>query len=164
LSLSAGGNVCSVNWIYQELHRRIPLCDYIAQLKHNIVKVTDNVNDTTTYYTYDLADRLLNFRESTGRYVTYEYDENNNATSLKEVIDGITYTTSFSYNQDNTLKSITINSGASFEYYFDEKGLPNRAITTLNSGYKLYTQYIYNQRGLLQTTNMTRKPTPMSLM
>jgi len=48
------------------------------------------------------------------------------------------------------LKSITINSGASFEYYFDEKGLPNRAITTLNSGYKLYTQYIYNQRGLLE--------------
>jgi len=46
-----------------------------------------------------------------------------NATSLKEV----TYTTSFSYNQDNTLKSITINSGASFEYYCDEKGLPNRA-------------------------------------
>jgi RHS repeat-associated protein len=105
---------------------------YNYDARGNIVKVTDNENNVTTYYTYDLADRLLNFRESTGRYVTYEYDENNNATGLREVIDGVAYKTSFQYNQDNTVKSITINSGASFEYFHDEKGLPSRVITTLN--------------------------------
>ncbi len=156
LSSSTFGNGQVLEYVYDALDRLQGVkyqgstrYSYEYDARGNIVKVTDNVNDVITYYTYDLADRLLSFRDSTGRYVKYEYDKNNNATSLMEVIDGVAYTTSLSYNEDNTLKSITINSGASFEYYYDEKGLPNRVITNLGSGLKLYTQYIYNQRGLL---------------
>jgi len=106
------------------------LYDYDA--RGNVVKVTDKVNNLTTYYTYDSADRMLDFRDSSGRYVTYGYDKNNNTTGIKEVIDGVPYRTSCQYNKDNTIKSITINSGASFEYFHDEKGRPSRVITSLN--------------------------------
>ena len=105
------------------------LFDYDA--RGNVVKVTDNVNNLTTYYTYDSADRMLDFRDSSGRYVTYGYDKNNNATSIREVNDGVSRKTSYQYNEDNTVKSITINSGASFEYFHGEKGWPSRVITTL---------------------------------
>ena len=98
----------------------------------SIVKVTDNINNLTTYYTYDSADRMLDFRDSSGRYVTYGYDKNNNATGIREVIDGISRKSSIQYNEDNSLKSITINSGASFRYFYDEQGRPNKVITTLN--------------------------------
>ncbi len=125
------------------------LYDYDA--RGNIVKVTDNVNNVTTYYTYDLADRLLSMRDSTGRYVVYEYDKNNNATGIMEVIDGISHKSSVQYNEDNTLKSITINSGASFRYFYDEHGRPNRVITRGNDATEetFYTNYHYNERGLL---------------
>jgi YD repeat-containing protein len=106
------------------------LYDYDA--RGNVVKVTDNINNLTTYYTYDSADRMLDFRDSNGRYVTYGYDKNNNATGIREVIDGISRKSSIQYNEDNSLKSITINSGASFRYFYDEQGRPNKVITTLN--------------------------------
>ena len=104
------------------------LFDYDA--RGNVVKVTDNVNNLTTYYTYDSADRMLDFRDSSGRYVTYGYDKNNNATGIREVNDGVSRKSSFQYNEDNTVKSITINSGASFRYFYDEHGRPDRVITT----------------------------------
>lgn len=54
---------------------------------------------------------MLGFRVVITR-LGYEYDKNNNATGLREVIDGVAYRTSFHYYKDYAVKSITINSGA----------------------------------------------------
>jgi len=74
LGNSTFGNGQVLEYVYDALDR-LQGVEYDNSIKYsydydargNIVKVTDNVNNITTYYTYDLADRMLNFRESTGR-------------------------------------------------------------------------------------------------
>ena len=121
-----------------------------------LARTYDSARGIKTTYFYDLTDRLVGYVEADipGNFehsVGYTYDDINNLTALVERINGSTYTTSYTYDTDNRITSVT-NGNASKSYTYDSYG---RAwtLTTKHNGTTVKTDtFDFMPRG---TTNQT---------
>ena len=77
----------------------------------NICYQNDLINRVNYRYIYDIADRLVQLKDSLGNMLSYSYDKNNNNSKISDKINGTTYDTSYAYDKDNKPNSITYNRG-----------------------------------------------------
>lgn len=87
----------------------------------NLATVTDSETGTVTTYYYDLLNRNVGYREQNTNLdhsVAYIYDEENNLSSMTEVINGVSKIYTYTYNGDNKLVSETVD-GVTVEYEYD---------------------------------------------
>lgn len=70
----------------------------------------DNTNKIGYRYIYDVSNRLVKVNENNGNVINYSYDLNSNLSRLIEKINGTNYSTSYTYDKDNKLKSIAYDS------------------------------------------------------
>ncbi len=117
---------------------------YKYDANSNLAKKEDFINGTVFNYSYDLADRITKVSEANGNTTSFGYDNNNNANSLKEVIENIIYDTNFSYDKDNRLTGVTYNRNTnnSISYSYDTLGRMQSKNTNTGSA-QFNTNYSY---------------------
>ena len=118
-----------------------------------LATVTDSASGLKTTYYYDLTDRLMNYTETGTDYahsVDYRYDSLNNLTTLVEGINGTGFTTSYTYDDDNRVSSIT-DRGITESYTYDSYGRITQKVTKNGSATLLTETYTYK-------TNSSGKP------
>lgn len=87
----------------------------------NLGIVDDNVCGRKTKYLYDFQDRLMGYEENSvdhSNIVQWGYDDKNNLSSQTQTLNGTSYTTNYSYDNDNRLKQATTG-GKSANYTYD---------------------------------------------
>lgn len=90
----------------------------------NLGIVDDNVCGRKTKYLYDFQDRLMGYEENSvdhSNIVQWGYDDKNNLSSQTQTLNGTSYTTNYSYDNDNRLKQATTG-GKSANYTYDVYG------------------------------------------
>ncbi|SHI03421.1 YD repeat-containing protein, partial [Clostridium grantii DSM 8605] len=116
----------------------------------------DLVNGINYRYLYDLAGRLGKVQESDGNSVKYEYDLDNNISNVTEKINGISHSTSYTYDKDSKLKNIAY-SGNNIGFNYDLLG--RLGTKTINTGTANFvTQYAY-EAGAVANSTTTRVQT-----
>ena len=83
--------------------------------------MTDNISGRRTKYLYDFQDRLMRYEETGSGHsniVQWGYDDKNNLSSQTQILNGTTYTTNYSYDNDNRLTQATTGS-KSANYTYD---------------------------------------------
>ena len=133
------GNGDRVEYTYDSLGRLIletyedsETVSYAYDNSGNLATVTDSETGVVTTYYYDLLNRQSGYREQSANLdhtVKYEYDEDNNLVSMTEIINGVTKTYSYTYDDDNRIKTETVD-GITVTYTYDEFGRStNRVIS-----------------------------------
>lgn len=127
----------------------------------NLGYAEDLINEVNYRYVYDLADRLVQVKDSKGNSKTYGYD-NNNQSKFTEVIGGVTYTTDYVYDKDNRLKEVNYSrpgqSGIKISFAYDTIGrLDSKTITI--GGVTRTTSYVYKPGNNNSTTSKIEKET-----
>ena len=87
----------------------------------NLGILTDNISGRKTKYLYDFQDRLMGYEERSvdhSNTVKWGYDDKNNLSSQTQTLNGTSYTTNYSYDNDNRLKQTTTG-GKSANYTYD---------------------------------------------
>lgn len=87
----------------------------------NLGILTDNISGRKTKYLYDFQDRLMGYEERSvdhSNTVKWGYDDKNNLSSQTQTLNGTSYTTNYSYDNDNRLKQATTG-GKSANYTYD---------------------------------------------
>ena len=87
----------------------------------NLGIVDDKVCGLKTKYLYDFQDRLMGYEERNvdhSNIVKWGYDDKNNLSSQTQILDDTSYTTNYSYDNDNRLKQATTG-GKSANYTYD---------------------------------------------
>ena len=110
-----------------------------------LAKAYDSATGITTSYTYDLTGRMVKYSQSGTGYshsVGYEYDDINNLTKQVETINGATSTTTYTYDDDNRVKTSTTN-GITVEYDYDSSGRIETQTTKNGSTVVLTESYTY---------------------
>lgn len=102
----------------------------------------DLVNNVDFRYIYDLANRLIQVKDTRGNQVKYEYDANNNINKVSENLGGTKYDTAYTYDKDNKLKVITYGSSTKTYNYDTLARLVNMEVKT-GTGYKYNTAFTY---------------------
>lgn len=67
----------------------------------NLYRVVDHLRNITAIYYYDLINRLVRSTASDGTQYRYEYDLNSNLTKLHQTAAGSSWTTEYTYDEDN---------------------------------------------------------------
>ena len=136
------GNGDSVQYTYDD-HGRLVTQTYEDgdSLHHkydnsgNLASVWDSATARTTYYYYDLTDRMMKYVEKGddgySHSVGYEYNKLNNLTQQVETINGVDHTTSYSYDDDNRVTSVNAD-GTTVEYTYDTLGRVSQKLTKRN--------------------------------
>ncbi len=75
----------------------------------NIGYQRDLVNNVNYRYIYDIANRLVQVKDSRENSVKYSYDLNNNISKISDKIGNSSYETSYGYDKDDKPTSITYN-------------------------------------------------------
>ena len=97
----------------------------------NLARKIDSATGRTTTYYYDLTERMVKYEEKGTGYshsVSYAYNEKNNLTQLVEITNDITTTTSYTYDDDNRVTSVTVGN-ITVEYTYDTHGRLTDKIT-----------------------------------
>ena len=92
-----------------------------------LATVIDSATGISTKYYYDFTERLMKYVESGEDYshsVAYTYDLMNNLTGVVETINGTEFTSTYGYNDDNVLTSVT-NGNNSWTFGYDDYGRLN---------------------------------------
>ena len=92
-----------------------------------IASVIVFANWISTKYYYDFTERLMKYVETGEDYshsVAYTYDLMNNLTGVVETINGTEFTSTYGYNDDNVLTSLT-NGSDSWTFGYDDYGRLN---------------------------------------
>jgi RHS repeat-associated protein len=113
-----------------------------------IKSVTDSSGETI--YEYDSQNRLIKIIEPTGKTTSYTFDEVGNRTSETITENGVTSTTSYTYDvSSNQLLSVSKPDGSTVSFTYDANG--NTLSKTDNTG---ATSYEYNSNN--QLTKVTK--------
>ncbi|MFF2878151.1 DNRLRE domain-containing protein [Gottfriedia sp. NPDC057991] len=75
----------------------------------NLSLLTDNDNNVSYRYYYDILDRITKVKDSFGNYFKYTYDPNDNVTKNQFGTANNLYTTTYSYDKDNKQTSVVYN-------------------------------------------------------
>ena len=155
----AYGNGDHVQYEHDELGRIIKQTyedgDTVTYKYNNdgdLASVTDSATGITTTYYYDLTGRLMKYVESgsRSRTVTYTYDSKNNLTSVYDSNRG---TTSYAYDEDNRIISVT-ESDSIKTYAYDAFGRLQTSYIS-HDGDSVLTQS-YGYKTLSATTTSTQ--------
>jgi RHS repeat-associated protein len=117
-----------VNYTYDALNR-LTAIQFPADPNQNVTFTYDS-----TSVTYGIG-RLTGRTDPSGSY-TFYYDAHGNLTKEEKTSNSILYTTQYTYNNDNTLTSITYPSGRVITYTPDQIGKISQVTTTLNGNPK----------------------------
>jgi RHS repeat-associated protein len=98
-----------------------PQFEYRYDASGNLAIVKDNLRNITTYLEYDLANRLSKITDSQGHAITYGFDAKNRLSGVSEVLNGTTYTSSYTYNADNQPATVSAD-GKTHSYTYDLLG------------------------------------------
>ena len=107
-----------------------------------LVAFTDSASGITTRQYFDLSGRTVGYSEIGADFthtVGYEYDNINNLTQLVESIGDSEKTTSYAYDDDNRVTSVTTD-GTTVEYSYDEFGRVSQQVTK-NGDTVILTEY-----------------------
>ena len=118
--------------LIQEEYEDGETVSYAYDNSGNLATVTDSETGTVTTYYYDLLNRQSGYREqgvNLDHTVKYEYDENNNLATLTETINGVTKTYSYTYDEDNRIKTETVD-GITVTYTYDSFGRLSQKVTS----------------------------------
>ena len=90
----------------------------------NLATAYDSETGITKTYYYDLLNRQSGYREKSNtldHLVKYEYNEDNNISSMVETINGVSKTYTYTYDEDNRITSETLD-GVTVSYRYDGFG------------------------------------------
>ena len=129
LTRSDYGNGDYITYSYDDLGRtsgigyenKANAIDYTYDNNGNLGLMTDNISGRRTKYLYDFQDRLMRYEETGSGHsniVQWGYDDKNNLSSQTQILNGTTYTTNYSYDNDNRLTQATTGS-KSANYTYD---------------------------------------------
>jgi len=125
---------------------------YTYDAKSNLAKITDQVNNETESYTYDLGERPVKIENTNGYKVEYEYDKSSNINSIKNTLNDTNNVIKYNYDRDNKPTSIKVDEDKLLTYNYDNLSrLKNQQIKANGKTYK--TEYKY------KNTNETNKTT-----
>ncbi|URZ05989.1 DNRLRE domain-containing protein [Clostridium felsineum] len=112
-----------------------PRYTYKYDAAGNLSVENDYVNNVVNSYTYDLSNRLIKSSDSNGNGIDYNYDKNNNISSVKDSINGASHETTYSYDSDNKL---TASKYGTSEYDNSYDSLARMTGSTINTGTSKY--------------------------
>ena len=147
------GNGDSVQYTYDD-HGRLVTQTYEDgdNLYHkydnsgNLASVWDSATARTTYYYYDLTDRMMKYVEKGddgySHSVGYEYNKLNNLTQQVETINGVDHTTSYTYDDDNRVETVTTG-GVTVTYTYDDLGRVSKQETRNGDTLILTEEFTY---------------------
>jgi RHS repeat-associated protein len=146
------GNGQSISYLYDD-YNRLTDVNYNGSTKYKLAYdatgqvgyLKDLVQNKEYYYLSDASGRLSEIRRSDGSYSRYTYDISNSVTSFADAVLGNTHTTSYVYDTDHRMTSLT--SGSISETVgYDSTNSINRVMSVTrkyNNATKLETQYAY---------------------
>ena len=115
-----------------------------------LATVTDSATGRTTTYYYDTTGRLIRYREADNvdfdHSVSYAYDDRNLLTALKETIDGTTQTTTYTYDEDYRITSVTTGNNT-WAHSYDASGRTSGIILRVAGSALLSRTYTYQTNG-----------------
>jgi len=120
-----------------------------------LARIHDSATGITTTYYYDLIGRQMKYVESGTNYthsVGYNYNAQNNLTELVESINGTDYTTVYTYDTDNRIKTITVGSTTK-TYHYDKLGRITAKVTTQGEDEILREEFVFNPGADNETTS-----------
>lgn len=133
------GNGGKVEYTYDSQGRSIQeeyedgeTVSYAYDNSGNLATVTDSKTGVVTNYYYDLLNRQSGYREQGANLdhtVKYEYDEDNNLATLTEIINGASKIYSYTYDEDNRIKTETVD-GITVTYTYDNFGRLSKKVTS----------------------------------
>lgn len=83
---------------------------YIYDNNGNLGLLTDSITGRKTKYAYDFQDRLVRYEETGSGHnntIQWSYDDNNNLSTQVQTLNGITYISNYTYDNDDRLKQAT---------------------------------------------------------
>lgn len=127
------------------------------QISYDVSGASGVPSTSTVTFTYGTStssnnnDRLTNMSDGTGSEA-YTYDNMGRVTSVAKTISSVAYTSSYAYNDDNTLQKLTYPSSSS-RYMSQTYDAIGRLATITNSGSTILTVSTYNDAS--QPTGLT---------
>jgi len=88
----------------------------------NLVRIENQDKSITTNITYDALSRPVSVLRSDSIEFHYGYDNNGNLAENIDIITGVTKTTSYQFDGDNRLFSMTLDNGMSYFYNYNAIG------------------------------------------
>ncbi|MBQ7345962.1 MAG: DNRLRE domain-containing protein [Oscillospiraceae bacterium] len=156
------GNNDYVDYTYDELGRVIQdtyedgdTVKYQYDNSGALATVVDSESGITSTYYYDLIDRLCKYKEAGTNYsiiLEYGFNEMNNVSSVKENIDGNSRTTSYAYDEDNRVSSIS-KGGFTETYTYDAYSRIKNRVTTQDGDGRLTEELTYRTNSAGNATN-----------
>ncbi len=114
----------------------------------------DLVNGVKHRYVYDLSDRLVKVTYSKGNTLSYGYDKDNKVNKVTEKIGTETYVTSYTFDNDNRIKTITFpKSTNTISYAYDSIGRLKTSTIVIGTS-QFVTTNNYDAGGKLQSVNL----------
>ena len=149
----AYGNGGKVNYSYdnqgrvtKDTYEDGETVSYLYDNSGSLATVIDSQSGITTTYYYDFIDRLAKYTEKGTDYshsVEYGFDSKNNLSAQKEIINGVSRVTGYTYDEDNRLDTLTME-GHTVDYTYDALGrvvtqeVKNGEETVLTTTYTYY--------------------------
>ncbi|QAA31078.1 DNRLRE domain-containing protein [Clostridium manihotivorum] len=119
----------------------LPSYTYQYDASGNLAYKNDLENHVSYRYVYDNSNRLVKVSDSIGNMISYNYDNNNNISSINYNSSGKSYTVNYSYDADNKLKSTTYGADE-YDNNYDSLGrLTNNVIKTGSTQYNVNYSY-----------------------
>jgi RHS repeat-associated protein len=150
------------SWKYDTLGRKIESDypdgskDFISYLPYGPINTVTNRSGDVATFTYDVRNRLLDKKWSTGLETTYAYDIAGNITNLNNATASLTYTYDAGNRETDEHEVVTgfPDNTANPHYSFDADGIP----TSLSISNLIYQVYVYTPRGQLQAVGDNAQP------
>ncbi|MNS66799.1 tRNA nuclease WapA precursor [compost metagenome] len=128
---------------------------YSYDAKGNLASQKDDRDNNITYYTYDLADRLVKSKSTDGLAFEYGYDKNSNINKVVSTLNDTTNTTEYNLDADNKPTSVKISDNNYLVYNYDRLSrLDNKTIKTQSNSYISSMKYIDNENDASKTTTL----------
>lgn len=151
------GNNAQISYTYDRFDRMITQTkaqgtyQYVYDAKSNLA-YTKTPEGTTTYYTYDLADRLAKVNDTSNNFTTsYTYDANSNIDSAKYTLNNQSNEIQYTFDKNNRITNVKLNNNTNIVTNYDT--LSRISNKQLKVGTNTFTtQYIYENLGNNRTT------------
>ncbi|MBQ7596829.1 MAG: RHS repeat protein [Clostridia bacterium] len=125
-----------------------------------MAKFTDDVEDKTYTYTYDLSDRLTESYRSDNAYVRQSFNAQNLTSGVKFGFGGTSGTASYTYNAglDNAPANATFSGAGKENFFYDALGRTTAAYVYNGSNANvMHTDYTYKDKDSVQTSGVVSR-------